>query len=252
MRWLLLVVVSLSFVGVARADVSRPWIGIALEKGAAGGVRVKQVIDDTPGARAGLRAGDEVTAIDKDAVGTPQQLIETVAKKGIGAKVSVALLRDGKAMTFSLTLEAKPEAMAIVKKKLLNKPAPPFALDGFGPFAARTKELAGHVVVVEFWATWCGFCQQTRPAVATWQKNYKDLRVVAIAPDDLDDLKKVATEEQLPFTVAHDTDQRAQVDYFVPGLPTFVVIDKAGIVRYVGVGAGDGFDGVEPAFKKLL
>ena len=238
----------------AGADVARPWIGILLAPGAEG-VKISSVLDGTPGQRAGLIANDEVLAIDGTAIKAPRELIDTVAHKGVGTKIAVEVVRAGKHLTFTMALEPRPEALALVRKQLLDKPAPAFALaEAVGSTPASLDKLTGHVVVLEFWATWCGFCRDSRPSLSKWQKTYGDrgVRVLGISSDALDDLKHVATGEKLPFTIARDPDDATAKTYFVPGLPTFVVIDKAGVVRYVGVGAGDGIAGVEPAVKALL
>ncbi len=252
MRLVALALVLLT--SLAHADGNRPWIGILLAPGAAG-VKISNVLDGTPGQKAGLHADDEVLAIDGAAVKTPKDLIDVVTHKGVGTKIAVDIVRDGKRTTFSMTLEARPEAVALLKKQLLDKPAPDFALaEAIGSTPPKLKDLAGHVVVIEFWATWCGFCRDSRPQLSAWQKAYGDrgVRVLGISADDLDDLKKVAADEKLPFTIARDPDDKLARAYLVPGLPTFVVIDKAGVVRYVGVGGGDGIAGVEPAVKALL
>lgn len=239
---------------VAAADVARPWIGILLAPGA-DGVKISSVLDGTPGQRAGLHADDEVLTIDGTAVKAPRELIDTVGRKGIGTKIAVEVVRAGKHLTFTLALEARPDALALVRKQLIDKPAPAFALaDAIGATPASLDKLTGKVVVIEFWATWCGFCRDSRPSLARWQKAYGDrgVRVLGISADAIDDIKKVATDEKLPFTLARDPDDTLAKSYFVPGLPTFVVIDQAGVVRYVGVGAGDGIAGVEPAVKALL
>ena len=237
--------------GVAAA-APKPWIGIALAPGTSG-VLVKSVIDGTPGQRAGLHTDDEVLSIDGDAVKTPRDLIDRIATKAVGTKVTVEIKRGDKPLKITLELEARPEELALLKKQLLDKPAPPFAFaDAIGPSPAALDKLKGHVVLIEFWATWCGFCKTTRPALSGWQAKYKELRVLGISSDELDDIKKLAADEKVGYTLARDPGDRIAGTYLVPALPTFVVIDKAGVVRYVGVGGGDGFDGVQPAIEKLL
>jgi peroxiredoxin len=249
-----LVLAVLLATAVARADAPRPWIGVLLAPGTTG-VKITSVLEGTPGQRAGLHVDDEVLAIDGTAVKVPRELIEVVAHKGIGTKIAVDVVRDGKRMAISLALAVRPEAVDLVKKQLVDRRAPDFALaDAVGTTPASLGKLAGHVVVLEFWATWCGYCRDSRPKVSTWQTTYgeRGVRVLGISGDDLDDLRKVAADEKLAFTIARDPDDAVARRYFVPALPTFVVIDKAGIVRYVGVGEGDGIAGVEPAIQALL
>src|SRR5689334_2859962 len=116
---------------LAATAAAAPWIGIALEKGPTG-VRVKSVLADTPGERAGIHEGDEVLSIDGAAVHTSRELIDLVAQKGVGTKIAVAIQRGDKKLDIQLALEARPDQIALLEKQLMNKPAPDFALDALG------------------------------------------------------------------------------------------------------------------------
>src|SRR5450432_1174386 len=96
----LLVVASLLLGTMAFAqEAATPWIGVAIEAGTRG-VMVKDVLEKTPGERAGLKPGDEVLSIDGIAVKKPQELIGRVQEKGIGEKVALVVARGGKELRF--------------------------------------------------------------------------------------------------------------------------------------------------------
>jgi thiol-disulfide isomerase/thioredoxin len=241
----------------ARAqEAARPWIGISIAAAASGhGVLVKEVIENTPAARAGLRAGDEVESVDGKAVAAPADLIERIQQKGVGEKVTLALRRAGKAESCTLALEARPGEVELLRGRLLGKPAPTFALnESQGTFPARSAELSGKVVVVEFWATWCGPCQSTIPRLTAWQERWggKGLRVVGISTEDWDLLSAHARKAKMGYTVARDGDGMVTSRYAVPAIPTLVVIDQQGLVRYVDVGAGEKLDAAEHMITALL
>ncbi len=232
----------------------RPWIGVALGIGTRG-VRIKSAIDRTPAARAGLQPDDEILAIDGIATRAPADVIATVGDKGVGTRVTLHVLRAGAELDVPLALEARPDALEILHRKLVDKPAPAFALtDAIGPHAASLAELAGDVVLVEFGATWCGFCMSTMPQLEAWQTKYRDagLRVVWISSEPLETIRALDPHAALHLTRARDADDKIATTYYVQALPTLVVIDRDGIVRAAEMGAGDTVDQLEPIVTKLL
>jgi thiol-disulfide isomerase/thioredoxin len=145
----------------------------------------------------------------------------------------------------------------------LNKPAPAVRADhwvghdGLGqePLAA----LRGKVVLLDFWQPWCEPCRRAMPTLVALQRAHKDLQVLGlchiedygydvsekkavrpIAPADYpahvaDFRKDMAIE--YPLVVA---DTKANYEAFrVSGIPTIVLIDREGIVRYMSCGAGE-------------
>src|SRR5262245_61541602 len=81
--------------GLPNFQQARPWIGILIEAGVRG-VRIKEVMAKTPAEKAGLKASDEVLALDGVPVKTEGELIGRVQERGVGQRVTLKILRQGK------------------------------------------------------------------------------------------------------------------------------------------------------------
>ena len=106
-------------------------------------------------------------------------------------------------------------------------------------------------MIVDFWASWCGPCTFAMPRLVALGHKYKDLRIVGISSEDEADIKKFVAENGIDYTIAHDAGDVVSGRYFVTGLPTLVLIDKGGVVRYVHAGAGD-FGEIEAQVQQYL
>ena len=146
---------------------------------------------------------------------------------------------------------------------LLGSPAPEIDLRVWlvGGDPVSLEGLRGRVVMLEFWATWCKPCQEMFPKLTSLyqQEAQNGLEIVAITRhymayggtleaknEELDLMRKTVGEHGVTFPVAVADDERLQTTYGANGLPTVVLIDRKGIVRYAGPG------GEDPAFANNL
>jgi thiol-disulfide isomerase/thioredoxin len=137
-------------------------------------------------------------------------------------------------------------AMAVALPALAastNTPAPDFVLDSNTGKPVKLSSLKGQVVMINFWATWCGPCRKEMPLLDSIYKQYKDknftLLGVNVEPDPKlanDWLKKTPVS----FPVLYDVKSDVSDLYKVPGMPTTVFVDKKGNVRVIHRGYKDG------------
>ncbi len=124
--------------------------------------------------------------------------------------------------------------------ELQGQPAPPFTL---GLFGLGQADLASHkgkeIVVLDFWATWCGPCVMALPILTEVTDAYSNKGVVFYAVNERDDAAAVRDflrSKKLDVTVAMDSAGKVGQLYGVRGIPQTVIIDKAGVVQAVHIG----------------
>lgn len=101
---------------------------------------------------------------------------------------------------------------------------------------AGLSSVAGKPAVMVFWASWCGPCRREAPLVAQLAADYGDrIGVIGVnAGEDAATARAAAEALHMTWPVLLDVDGRISADYEVEALPTLLVLDKDGIIRYRG------------------
>lgn len=231
------------------AVAGKPWLGVGIERGKSG-VLVKGVIPNTPAEGAGFKVGDEVLKIDGKPVKDPQELISIIQASGIGQTVKVELLRDKKTITKTLKLVVRPDELKLLRDRLVGKPAPKFDLEVIeGKEPGSSKSLAGRVVLVEIWATWCPACRASHPRLSEFAAANPEIAVITISDEDKETLKAYSNRIKPKFTVLRDPDGKATAEWMASAIPMISVIGKDGKVIFATVGAGED---LEEAIKNAV
>jgi thiol-disulfide isomerase/thioredoxin len=133
-----------------------------------------------------------------------------------------------------------PQAGAETPSPLVGKPAPPFTLKGVKGSTISLASYKGKVVLLDFWATWCGPCRIEMPRVEKLYKEFKPKGLVVFGIDFAEDPARVkAFLAQNPYTMPILLDVSGDVGraYQATGIPTLVVIGRDGKVSsfFIGV-----------------
>ena len=123
-------------------------------------------------------------------------------------------------------------------------PAPDFTLKSSTGENVRLAEQRGQVVMLNFWASWCGPCRQEMPLLDGMAKKYGKMGFVLYGVNVEEDntaAKKMLKDLGVTFPILFDTESKLSNLYSVEAMPTSVFIDKKGNIRYIARGykAGD-------------
>lgn len=125
---------------------------------------------------------------------------------------------------------------------LVGKPAPAFEGKNIKGETVKLADLAGKIVVVDFWATWCPPCVAGLPKLAEFTAKHKEDGVVFLAVNLQEEpsvVKEFLDLKKLDINVVMDTDNSIMKKYKVEPVPQTVFIDRKGIVQVVHIGIGD-------------
>ena len=128
---------------------------------------------------------------------------------------------------------------------LTGQSAPDFALKSSTGANLRLSEYRGDVVMINFWATWCGPCRQEMPLLDELYSRYQRVGFSLLGVNIDDDSRKamnMVSELGVSFPVLFDNRKEVSKMYQVDAMPVTVILDREGTVRYVHQGYKPGYE----------
>lgn len=118
----------------------------------------------------------------------------------------------------------------------VNSEAPDFTLATLDGGNLRLQEHRGEVLLINFWASWCGPCRQEMPILDRLHQRYEEAGFAVLGVNVEGKRKpaeKIAKKSKVTFPVLIDVGQKVSEAYDLEAMPTTVVVDRNGQVRYV-------------------
>jgi thiol-disulfide isomerase/thioredoxin len=206
------------------------------------------------------KVGDDLEKLDKahtdsaSLTSLTAMFSESAASPDLKTRLQ-ALVTD--TMNNDTATQMKQEIVAAQKlKSLENKP---LAIAGKQPDGKdfTTADWKGKVILVDFWATWCGPCVEELPRVKKIYSDYHDkgLEILGVSNDnDVQALKDFVVKDEMPWPQLFDAAAAGQgqwnpitLGFGINGIPTMFLIDKKGVLRTV-----EARDNMEDLIPKLL
>jgi len=151
------------------------------------------------------------------------------------------MARIFRAITLVLALTSAWTCFAEAAKGEMAPDEVGFARDGS---PVHVSDYAGKVVVLSFWASWCGPCRKELPVLEKLQivarEKHLDLQVIAVNIEERDTFRKVAAKlSDFKLLLANDRNKRSENNYGVKAVPHMVIIGKDGRIVEVHRGYGE-------------
>ena len=150
----------------------------------------------------------------------------------------------------------RPERPKPEESTLINKPAPDFTLKDIEGNETKLADFKGKVVLLDFWATWCGPCIMSMPHIQALYEIYKEGDVIILGINswekEKDKVEPFLKEHKITYRILLDSNDEVIGKYGVKAIPKFFILDKKGIVRYSYTGMPAKSQIVQQNMEELL
>ena len=207
-------------------------------------IEVDLVMQDSPAQQYGVYTGDIFSHVNGVRVEKKEDFIAQIQGKAAGERIVLQrVFSHGKAQKEEITvmLGARPEESELQQKMFIGQKAPSFSYIDFSSRQEKVFSPAqGKVVLLDFWATWCGPCLMSMPELKRLHEKYsaQGLEIIGITDEPEAKIRPVARRYSIPYTLGSNRSYDAFRMYSVQSLPTAYLIDKNGVMKQVFIGAG--------------
>ncbi len=202
----------------------RPFLGVMLD-----GKKINTVVKDSPADLAGIKAGDELVSVGGKEISSISELAEFMRDKKPGDEVAVEFQRESKREKKTIKLADRGELET--KNAPDGKPLPALAGKDITGRDVRMADFKGKVVLMDFWATWCGPCVEEMPLMQLTWENLKDKGLVWVGvsgDQDEDAWRDFVKDNHLGGIQLRSEDWGNAMA--VGSFPTIFLVDRGGVV----------------------
>jgi len=142
--------------------------------------------------------------------------------------------------------------LCVIADNKLEGPAPDFTLKSNNGSNIKLSELRGDVVMINFWASWCGPCRQEMPLLDKINDRYKDLGFTLLGinvEEEPDRARAMLKDIPVNFPILFDNQNKVSQQYNLIAMPSSIFIDRDGNIRYFHAGY---LPGDEKEYEKFI
>ncbi|MBI1195901.1 MAG: redoxin domain-containing protein [Gammaproteobacteria bacterium] len=132
-----------------------------------------------------------------------------------------------------------------VHAEQISGAAPDFTLKSRSGKNLKLSEYRGQVVMLNFWASWCGPCRQEMPLLEQLYQRYQAMGFTILAvnvEDTSGDALKMLKDVPVNFPVLFDSDNRISDTYGIEAMPSTILVDRDGNMRFEHLGYMPGYE----------
>jgi len=244
---------------------NRGWLGVGLEaldeaeqakaKVDYPAVRVRKVFRNSPAAKGGFKAGDLILKVGKSVIRKGvKEMVAHVQSHEQGETVVFTVFREDSESMISVVLDPFPNQKNLLENEWKNQVFPEVSFTDLHKGSEESiQSNKGKVIVLDYWATWCGPCRKAAPSLEKLRDRFskEDVLIAGITAEDRPVVEVYDRNNPANYSIWLDTESAFSKVLGARSLPTFIVVDREGKVQRLIVGLNE-LNTLEAVIQKLL